>query len=60
MVRRVGRKVLRARIVETEAYLGPQDLASHSVEGSDCADGGDVWAGGACVCVLCVWHALDV
>jgi DNA-3-methyladenine glycosylase len=33
MVRRVGRAVRRARIVETEAYLGPKDLASHSSKG---------------------------
>ena len=33
MVRRVGRKLRRARIVEVEAYLGPQDLASHSSKG---------------------------
>jgi DNA-3-methyladenine glycosylase len=33
MVRRVGRALRRARIVETEAYLGPKDLASHSSKG---------------------------
>ncbi len=33
LVRRVGEQVLRARIVETEAYLGPADLASHSSKG---------------------------
>jgi DNA-3-methyladenine glycosylase len=33
MVRRSGRTLLRARIVETEAYLGPRDLASHSSKG---------------------------
>src|ERR1700681_744075 len=33
MVRRVGRRLRRARIVETEAYLGPRDLASHSSKG---------------------------
>lgn len=33
MVRRVGRQIRRARIVEVEAYLGPQDLASHSSKG---------------------------
>jgi DNA-3-methyladenine glycosylase len=33
MVRRVGREPRRARIVETEAYLGPRDLASHSSKG---------------------------
>jgi DNA-3-methyladenine glycosylase len=33
LVRRVGRAVRRARIVEVEAYLGPKDLASHSSKG---------------------------
>jgi DNA-3-methyladenine glycosylase len=34
MVRRLDdRRVLRARLVETEAYLGPRDLASHSSKG---------------------------
>ena len=33
MVRRTGRILRRARIVETEAYLGPRDLASHASKG---------------------------
>jgi DNA-3-methyladenine glycosylase len=33
MVHRVGPTLRRARIVETEAYLGPKDLASHSSKG---------------------------
>jgi len=33
MVRRVGARIRRARIVETEAYLGPKDLAAHSSKG---------------------------
>jgi DNA-3-methyladenine glycosylase len=33
LVRRLGRTVRRARIVEAEAYLGPRDLASHSAKG---------------------------
>lgn len=33
MCRRAGQSILRARIVETEAYLGPVDLASHSSKG---------------------------
>jgi DNA-3-methyladenine glycosylase len=33
MVRRCGRKLRRARLVETEAYLGPRDLASHASKG---------------------------
>jgi DNA-3-methyladenine glycosylase len=33
MVRRAGCLVRRARVVETEAYLGPRDLASHSSKG---------------------------
>jgi DNA-3-methyladenine glycosylase len=33
MVRRTGPTLRRARIVETEAYLGPRDLASHASKG---------------------------
>jgi DNA-3-methyladenine glycosylase len=33
MVRKIGGVVRRARIVETEAYLGPKDLASHASKG---------------------------
>jgi DNA-3-methyladenine glycosylase len=33
LVRRYRRRESRARIVETEAYLGPADLASHSSKG---------------------------
>ncbi len=30
LVRRVGRRHLRCRILETEAYMGPEDRASHA------------------------------
>jgi len=33
LVRRIRGKTFRARIVETEAYLGPDDLASHAAKG---------------------------
>ena len=33
LVRRLPGKELRARVVETEAYLGPRDLASHASKG---------------------------
>jgi DNA-3-methyladenine glycosylase len=33
LVHRVGETLLRARIVETEAYVGPHDLAAHSSKG---------------------------
>jgi len=33
LVRRLHGKLLRARVVETEAYLGPDDLASHASKG---------------------------
>jgi DNA-3-methyladenine glycosylase len=33
MTRRVGGVLRRARIVETEAYVGPRDLASHASRG---------------------------
>lgn len=33
LVRRIGGELRRARIIEAEAYLGPQDLAAHSSKG---------------------------
>lgn len=33
LLRRIGRKVIAARIVETEAYLGERDLAAHAAAG---------------------------
>jgi DNA-3-methyladenine glycosylase len=33
LVRRIGGKTRRARIVETEAYVGPHDLACHAARG---------------------------
>ena len=33
LVRRIRSKTFQARIVETEAYLGPDDLASHASKG---------------------------
>ncbi len=33
LVRHIHGRTLRARVVETEAYLGPQDLASHAAKG---------------------------
>jgi DNA-3-methyladenine glycosylase len=33
MVRKVGRVIRRARIIETEAYIGSHDLASHASKG---------------------------
>jgi DNA-3-methyladenine glycosylase len=33
LVRRLHGKEFRARVVETEAYLGPRDLASHASKG---------------------------
>jgi DNA-3-methyladenine glycosylase len=33
LVRRIRGKTRRARVVETEAYLGPHDLASHAAKG---------------------------
>jgi DNA-3-methyladenine glycosylase len=33
LVHRVGRNIYRARIVETEAYVGPHDLACHASKG---------------------------
>ncbi len=33
LVRRLQGKLLRTRLIETEAYLGPDDLASHAAKG---------------------------
>jgi len=33
LVRRVGQKTLAGKIMETEAYIGPQDKASHAYRG---------------------------
>lgn len=33
LVRKIGRRKIFGRIVETEAYMGPQDKASHSYKG---------------------------
>ena len=33
LVRKIGKKIIRARIIETEAYNGPDDLASHASRG---------------------------
>jgi DNA-3-methyladenine glycosylase len=33
LVRRIGKKIERYKITETEAYIGPHDLASHSSKG---------------------------
>src|SRR3989338_4545193 len=34
LVRRMGNRVIRVRIIETEAYVGPKDKASHASRGS--------------------------
>lgn len=33
LVRKIGDKTIKAKIVETEAYVGPKDLASHASRG---------------------------
>ncbi len=33
LVRRMGNRILTAQIIETEAYCGPKDLASHASKG---------------------------
>lgn len=33
LVRKIGKKIMRERITEAEAYVGPHDLASHSSKG---------------------------
>ena len=33
LVRKIGNKIIREKITEVEAYIGPHDLASHSSKG---------------------------
>ena len=33
LVRKIGKKIISGKIVETEAYVGPNDLASHASHG---------------------------
>ncbi len=33
MVRKIGKKIILAKIIETEAYCGPKDKASHASKG---------------------------
>ena len=33
LVRKIGKKIIRAKIIETEAYNGPKDKASHASRG---------------------------
>ena len=33
LVRKIGNKIIREKIIETEAYVGPHDLACHSSRG---------------------------
>lgn len=33
LIRRIGRRIISGKIVETEAYIGPNDLASHASRG---------------------------
>lgn len=33
LIRKIGRKIIRAKIVETEAYVGEDDLACHASKG---------------------------
>lgn len=33
LVRKIGKKIIAGKIVETEAYVGPSDLASHASRG---------------------------
>lgn len=33
LVRKIGRKIIKAKITETEAYCGPTDLACHASKG---------------------------
>src|SRR3989344_422605 len=33
LIRKIGRKIIRVRIIETEAYCGTRDLACHASKG---------------------------
>jgi DNA-3-methyladenine glycosylase len=33
LIRKIGKKIIKARIIETESYVGPKDLASHASKG---------------------------
>jgi len=33
LIRKIGKKIIKAKIVETEAYVGPKDRASHASRG---------------------------
>src|SRR3990167_9897625 len=39
LARKIGRKIIREKITETEAYIGPHDLACHSSRGRTTRNG---------------------
>jgi 3-methyladenine DNA glycosylase Mpg len=56
LVRRFGQKTLRARIVETEAYVGEHDLACHAARRADESNGSDVRPAGVFLRLLHLRH----
>lgn len=52
LVRRTGRQLLAARIVEVEAYLGTEDLAAHAAAGRTARNAVLFGPPGARLCVL--------
>jgi len=55
LVRRLGERRLSGEIVETEAYVGPQDLAAHTRGGLRSARNRSMWRGGGHVYVYSIY-----
>ena len=59
LLRRIGRNQRTFVITETEAYLGPHDLACHSARGTHRTHRSDVWAAGHSLYLPRLRPALD-
>ena len=54
-----GEESVSRPITETEAYVGPDDLASHAARGRTETDRSHVWRAGNSVSLFRLWNALD-